>query len=139
VIASIHSRFGMDRDGMTARICRAMENPRLTILGHLTGRLLLNREAYQLDQDRIFEEAGKRGVAIEINADPQRLDLDWRVLPAARKAGVRISLGADAHNTAGIRNMEFGIGIARKGWLTKGEVLNSLTADEFLSVARSRA
>ena len=138
VIASIHSRFGMERDEMTARICRAMENPRLTILGHLTGRLLLSREAYQLDQDRIFEVAGKRGVAIEINADPQRLDLDWRVLPAARKAGVRISLGADAHNTAGIRNMEFGVGIARKGWLTKGEVLNCLTADEFLAVARAR-
>lgn len=138
VIASIHSRFGMDKEEMTARICRAMQNPRLTILGHLTGRLLLTREAYQLDQDRIFEEAGKRGVAIEINADPQRLDLDWRVLPAARKAGVRISLGADAHNTAGIRNMEFGIGIARKGWLTKGEVLNCLTADEFLGIARSR-
>lgn len=138
VIASIHSRFGMGRDEMTTRICRAMENPRLTILGHLTGRLLLSREAYQLDQDRIFEEAGKRGVAIEINADPQRLDLDWRVLPAARKAGVRISLGADAHNTAGIRNMEFGIGIARKGWLTKSEVLNCLTADEFLAVAQSR-
>jgi DNA polymerase (family 10) len=138
VIASVHSRFGMAREAMTARICRAMENPRLTILGHLTGRLLLSREAYQLDQDRIFEEAGKRGVAIEINADPQRLDLDWRVLPAARKAGVRISLGADAHNTAGIRNMEFGIGIARKGWLTKGEVLNCLSADEFLAIARSR-
>ncbi len=138
VIASIHSRFGMTRDEMTARICRAMENPRLTILGHLTGRLLLAREAYQLDQDRIFEVAGQRGVAIEINADPQRLDLDWRVLPAARKAGVRISLGADAHNTAGIRNMEFGVGIARKGWLTKGEVLNCLSADEFLGVARSR-
>ena len=138
VIASIHSRFGMARDEMTARICRAMENPHLTILGHLTGRLLLSREAYQLDQDRIFEVAGQRGVAIEINADPQRLDLDWRVLPAARKAGVRISLGADAHNTAGIRNMEFGVGIARKGWLTKGEVLNCLSADEFLAVARSR-
>jgi DNA polymerase (family 10) len=138
VIASIHSRFGMAREEMTARICRAMENPRLTILGHLTGRLLLSREAYQLDQDRIFEEAGKRGVAIEINADPQRLDLDWRVIPAARKAGVPISLGADAHNTAGIRNMEFGVGIARKGWLTKDEVLNCLTADEFLKVARSR-
>ena len=88
--------------------------------------------------DRIFEVAGRRGVAIEINADPQRLDLDWRVLPAARKAGVRISLGADAHNTAGIRNMEYGVGIARKGWLTRGEVLNCLTADEFLRVARSR-
>ena len=138
VIASIHSRFGMGREAMTARICRAMEDPRVTILGHLTGRLLLTREAYQLDQDRIFEEAGKRGVAIEINADPQRLDLDWRVLPAARKAGVRISIGADAHNTAGIRNMEFGVGIARKGWLTKGEVLNCLSADEFLAVARSR-
>ena len=138
VIASIHSRFGMGREEMTARICRAMENPHLTILGHLTGRLLLTREPYQLDQDRIFEEAGKRGVAIEINADPQRLDLDWRVIPAARKAGVRISLGADAHNTAGIRNMEFGVGIARKGWLTKEEVLNCLPADEFLAIARSR-
>ena len=138
VIASIHSRFGMGRDEMTARICRAMENPRLTILGHLTGRLLLSREAYELDHDRIFEEAGRRGVAIEINADPNRLDLDWRVLPAARKAGVRISLGADAHNVAGIGNMEYGVGIARKGWLTKGEVLNSLSADEFLAVARSR-
>lgn len=138
VIASIHSRFGMGRDEMTARICRAMENPRLTILGHLTGRLLLAREAYELDVDRIFEEAGKRGVAIEINADPNRLDLDWRVLPAARAAGVRISLGADAHNVSGIRNMEYGIGIARKGWLTKGEILNTLTADEFLVVARSR-
>lgn len=138
VIASIHSRFGMGRDEMTTRICRAMENPRLTILGHLTGRLLLSRKAYPLDQDRIFEEAGKRGVAIEINADPHRLDLDWRVLPAARKAGVRISLGADAHNVAGIRNMEYGVGIARKGWLTKGEVLNCLTADDFLAVARSR-
>ena len=138
VIASIHSRFGMGRDEMTARICRAMENPRLTILGHLTGRLLLSREAYELDQDRIFEEAGKRGVAIEINADPNRLDLDWRVLPAARKAGVRISLGADAHNLAGIGNMEYGVGIARKGWLTRYEVLNCLTADEFLAFARAR-
>ncbi|HWA40199.1 MAG TPA: DNA polymerase/3'-5' exonuclease PolX [Gemmatimonadales bacterium] len=138
VIASIHSRFGMTRDEMTTRICRAMENPRLTILGHLTGRLLLSREAYQLDQDRIFEEAGKRGVAIEINADPHRLDLDWRVLPAARKAGVRISLGADAHNIAGIRNMEYGVGIARKGWLTREEMLNCLSADDFLAFARSR-
>ncbi|HTK55662.1 MAG TPA: DNA polymerase/3'-5' exonuclease PolX [Gemmatimonadales bacterium] len=138
VIASIHSRFGMEKEEMTARICRALENPRLTILGHLTGRLLLSREAYQLDQERIFEEAGKRGVAIEINADPHRLDLDWRVLPAARKAGVRISLGADAHNIAGIRNMEYGVGIARKGWLTKDEVLNCLSADEFLAIARSR-
>ena len=139
VIASIHSRFGMGRDEMTARICRAMENPRLTILGHLTGRLLLSREAYELDQERIFEEAGRRGVAIEINADPNRLDLDWRAIPAARKAGVRISLGADAHTVAGIGNMDYGIGIARKGWLTRGEVLNCLSADAFLAVARSRA
>ncbi|HET7042619.1 MAG TPA: PHP domain-containing protein [Gemmatimonadales bacterium] len=138
VIASIHSRFGMGKQEMTERICRAMENPRLTILGHLTGRLLLSREAYELDQERIFEVAGQRGVAIEINADPNRLDLDWRVLPAARKAGVRISLGADAHNLAGIGNMEYGVGIARKGWLTKDEVLNCLSADEFLAVAQAR-
>jgi DNA polymerase (family 10) len=138
VIASIHSRFGMDRAQMTDRICRAMEEPHLTILGHLTGRLLLTREAYELDIDRIFEVAGRRGVAIEINADPQRLDLDWRVIPRARKAGVRISIGADAHNVAGLRNMEYGVGIARKGWLTKGEVLNTLSADDFLTHARSR-
>ncbi len=138
VIASIHSRFGMDSAQMTDRICAAMQNPCLTIIGHLTGRLLLTREAYELDVDRIFAEAGKRGVAIEINADPQRLDLDWRVIPAARKAGVRISIGSDAHNIAGLRNMEYGVGIARKGWLTKDEVLNTLSADDFLKHARSR-
>jgi DNA polymerase (family 10) len=138
VIASIHSRFGMGKDEMTARICAAIENPHFTILGHMTGRLLLSREPYELDTDKVFAAAGKRGVAIEINADPQRLDLDWRVIPAARAAGVRISIGADAHNTAGIRNMEFGVGIARKGWLTRDEVLNCLTAEEFLTFAKSR-
>ena len=138
VIGSIHSRFGMGREEMTARICRALEDPHLTILGHLTGRLLLSREPYALDQERVFAEAGRRGVAIEINADPNRLDLDWRVLPAARAAGVRITLGADAHNVAGIRNMEYGVAIARKGWLTREEILNCGDADSFLAFARAR-
>src|SRR5690606_27812953 len=102
IIASIHSRFNLGEAEMTARFLRAIESPWLSILGHPTGRLLLSREAYPVDLDRVFEAAGKAGVAIEINADPHRLDLDWRVLGRAREAGVMISIGSDAHNLAGL-------------------------------------
>ena len=115
VIGSIHSRFNLDRETMTARMLAAIDNPYLTILGHPTGRLLLSRDPYPLDIDRVIEKAAAAGVAIEINADPHRLDLDWRLLRQARVAGVMISIGADAHNLAGLANVDFGIGIARKG------------------------
>ena len=138
IIASVHSRHGMSADEMTARVRKAMDDPTMTILGHPTGRLLLSRDPYPLDLDRVFAMAAEREVAIEINADPQRLDLDWRLLRRARSAGVTISIGADAHGTAQLHHMEFGIGIARKGWLSADAVLNTRSPDEFLSFATRR-
>ena len=138
VIGSIHSRFNLDRETMTARMLAALDNPYLTILGHPTGRLLLSRDPYPIDMERVIEKAGQTGVAIEINADPHRLDLDWRLLRQARQAGVMISIGADAHNLAGLGNVEFGIGIARKGWLTPNDVLNSRPVEGFLAFAQAR-
>jgi DNA polymerase (family 10) len=138
VIASVHNRFGLDRAGMTARMLTALDDPHVTILGHPTGRLLLSREPYELDVDVVLARAAERGVAVEINADPHRLDLDWRHLASARQAGVRISIGADAHSVAGIANMRHGVAIARKGRLGPAEVLNTRTADDFLAFARTR-
>ena len=139
VIGSIHSRFSMSREEMTARVLAAMDNPHLAILGHPTGRLLLSREPYALDMDAVLDKAARTGVAIEINADPHRLDLDWRLVRQARDAGVLISIGADAHNLAGLRNVEFGVGIARKGWLQREHLLNTRAVEGFLDhVARRR-
>ena len=123
---------------MTTRILRAMDNPRLTILGHPTGRLLLSRNPYPLDLDAVLARAADRGVAIEINADPRRLDLNWRAVHRARELGARISIGIDAHNLAGLRNVEFGLDVARKAWLTAGDVLNSRSADGFLAMTARR-
>ena len=138
VIASVHSRFNMGEREMTARILAAMDNPYLTIIGHPTGRLLLSREPYAVDLDAIIEKAAATGVALEINADPHRLDLDWRVVRSARDRGAMISIGADAHNIAGISNVEYGVGMARKGWLEPADVLNTRSAEEFLEFARRR-
>jgi DNA polymerase (family 10) len=138
VIASVHSRFNLSGPEMTARMLAAMDNPYLTIIGHPTGRLLLSREPYAVDLDAVIEKAAATGVALEINADPHRLDLDWRVVRKARDAGATISIGADAHNLAGIDNVEFGVGIARKGWLGPENVLNSRSADDFVAFARKR-
>jgi DNA polymerase (family 10) len=140
VIASVHSRFNMGEREMTARMLAAMDNPHLTIIGHPTGRLLLSRDPYGLDLDAVIEKAAATGVALEINADPHRLDLDWRALRRARAAGVAISIGADAHNAASIDNVEYGIGMARKGWLGAGDILNALPVEGFLGqVARRRS
>ncbi|MGH7532793.1 MAG: PHP domain-containing protein, partial [Gemmatimonadales bacterium] len=138
VIGSVHSRFQMARDEMTTRMLRALDDPHLTIVGHPTGRLLLAREAYAVDVDALIEKAAAVGAAIEINADPHRLDLDWRTLRKARAAGLTISIGADAHDVGGIGNMEWGVGIARKGWLTAADILNTRGAEEFLAFARAR-
>ena len=138
VIGSIHSRFSLDRDEMTARMLRALDDPHLTIVGHPTGRLLLSRDAYAVDLEAVIARAIEVGAAIEINADPHRLDLDWRFLRKARADGLMISIGSDAHDTAGIGNMEWGVGIARKGWLGADDILNTRSADEFLAFARKR-
>jgi len=139
VIASLHSGFGQDRDTMTKRVLRAMDDRDMAIFGHPTGRLLLSRDPYPMDLDAIFDKAAARGIAIEINADPQRLDLDWRLVRNAVSKGVTISIGADAHNVSGMSNMELGVGIARKGWLSAADVLNTRSLQRFLQhVAQCR-
>jgi DNA polymerase (family X) len=138
VVGSIHSRFSMDRTTMTDRVLRALDDPRLTILAHPTGRLLLSRDPYALDIDAVLEKAAALGVAVELNADPHRLDLDWRHLQTAKRLGVTIEIGPDAHSTRGLDNMEVGVGIARKGWLERADVLNARSADDVVAFARAR-
>ncbi|HVX40991.1 MAG TPA: DNA polymerase/3'-5' exonuclease PolX [Gemmatimonadaceae bacterium] len=138
VVGSIHSRFAMDEATMTARVLRALDDPRLTILAHPTGRLLLNRPPYALDLDAVLQKAAEARVAVELNADPHRLDLDWRHLRRAKALGVTIEIGPDAHSETGLDNMEFGVGAARKGWLTAADVLNARSADAVLQFARAR-
>ena len=136
VIASIHNRFSLDRNAMTARMLAALDDPHVTIIGHPTGRLLLSREPYELDMDAVLARAAERGVAMEINADPHRLDLDWRYLPRARELGTMISIGADAHSVVGIGNMRWGVGSARKGGIAPAQVVNTMSAEGFLTFAR---
>ena len=123
---------------MTERLLRAIEHPALTILGHPTGRLLLSREPYGLDYERVFARCAERGVALEINGDPHRLDLDWRLVRQARGAGVRFAIGADAHGPEGIGNMEMALWMARKAGLTAMDVVNTRSVDGFLQLARRR-
>jgi DNA polymerase (family 10) len=138
VVGSIHSRFSMDGDTMTKRVLAALDDPHLTILAHPTGRLLLSREPYAIDVEAVLEKAVRVGVAVELNADPRRLDLDWRYCRQAKALGVTIAIGPDAHSTAGLDNVHFGIGMARKAWLEAGEILNTRGADDVLAFARKR-
>ena len=133
VVASIHSLFNLPPEEQTQRLIHAMENPYCSILGHPTGRILLEREGYAPNLEAVIDRAGELGVAIEINADPHRLDLDWRYLHYAKDRGVRIPICPDAHTPAGLRNIRYGVGIARKGWLTKEDVLNTRDTDELLA------
>jgi DNA polymerase (family 10) len=138
VIGSIHARFSMDGPAMTQRVLRALDDPRLTILAHPTGRLLLSREPYALDVEAMLEKAADRGVAVEINADPHRLDLDWRYLQRARELGVTIVIGPDAHSVHQLDYVYGGVGMARKGWLEPKDILNTRDADAVLAFARAR-
>ncbi len=125
-VASVHSVFNLSEAEMTKRIIRAMENPFITMLGHPTGRLLLKREPYAVDIPAILEAAAATGTWIEINAAPKRLDLDWRWWPLAIKKGVKCVINPDAHRVERLQDLWFGIGVARKGWLTKNDVINCL-------------
>jgi DNA polymerase (family 10) len=138
VIGSVHTRYGMNRQQMTDRVLKALDDPHITILGHPTGRLLLTRESYAIDLPAVIEKAGRVGVAVELNADPHRLDIDWRACRVAREAGTLVSIGPDAHSPQGFDNLEIGVAVARKGWLGASNVLNSLTAEQVLAFARAR-
>lgn len=131
VIASVHSNLRMDEEKATRRILRAVENPYTTILGHPTGRLLLSREGYPLDHKRIIDACAEHGVVIELNANPWRLDLDWRWIPYAREKGVLISINPDAHSIEGIGDIHYGLAAARKGGLEALGCLNCLDISAF--------
>lgn len=130
IIGSVHSRFTLSEKEQTSRILRAMDSKYFTIFGHPTGRLLLGREGYAVDLTKIIEGAGERGVVLELNANPHRLDLDWRICPYAKKLGVKVSINPDAHSVEGLYDTAYGVGIARKGWLEKKDVLNTMSASE---------
>jgi DNA polymerase (family 10) len=139
VVASVHSSFTLGEAAMTKRLIRAMENPYVTMLGHMTGRILLSREPYAVDIPAVLEAAAATGTIIELNASPWRLDLDWRWWPLAKEKGVLCSINPDAHSVAGLRDLFFGVALARKGWLTRREVVNCLRLAEIRPVlARKR-
>src|SRR6266496_1418680 len=126
VIVSVHSVFNLSETEMTQRVIRAIENPLVTVLAHPTGRLLLKREPYRIDIPAVLDAAARTSTWIELNAAPKRLDLDWRWWPLAKQKGVKCVIDPDAHRTERLQDLWFGIGIARKGWLTKDDVMNCL-------------
>ena len=125
VVASVHNAMTQDESVMTARIIRAIENPHTTMLGHLTGRLLLRRESYKVDAAKVIDAAIANKVIIELNASPWRLDMDWRLWAKAAEKGLICAINPDAHETEGLQHVAAGINSARKGWLTKEYILNT--------------
>ena len=125
VVASVHSRFTLSEQDQTERVLKALHNRYVDILGHPTGRLLLARDPYPMDLRAVVRAAAERHVAVEVNAHPSRLDLDWRELAVGLRHGLLTSINPDAHSTAGIDHIHHGVGIARKGWCTAEHVLNA--------------
>jgi DNA polymerase (family 10) len=131
VVASVHTGFSMAREEATQRLIRAIENPHTRILGHPTGRLLLQREGYPIDHTRVIEACAEHDVALELNANPHRLDLDWRWVYHATEQGVLISINPDAHSVQELDHMRWGVAVGRKGWLTADQCLNAKSLDAF--------
>ncbi len=136
VVASVHSAFNQEPAKMTDRLLRAMSNKNTMIVGHPTGRLLLRRDAYQFDMDKVLDYASKNKVAMELNAYPDRLDLNDRHLRMARERGVKVVINTDAHHTTHFEKLKYGLLQARRAWLTKEDVLNTLPADKLISALK---
>ncbi len=136
VIAAVHSRFNLARDRQTDRILRAMDHPHFSILAHPSGRLINEREAYAVDLEKIIDHAAARGCFLELNANPQRLDLSDIYCQMASEQGVLVAINSDAHRSDDFDNLRFGIGQARRGWLEKGDVLNTRPLPELLQLLR---
>jgi DNA polymerase (family 10) len=139
VVVSVHSAFNLSELEMTERVIRALENPFVTMLAHPTGRLLLKRDPYQIDIAAVLDAAARTGTWIELNAAPKRLDLDWRWWPLAKQKGVECVINPDAHRTERLQDLWFGIGIARKGWLTKADVVNCLPLRKIEQALRAKS
>ena len=136
VIGSVHGYMNLEAAAMTDRLLTALECPYLKVLGHPTGRVLLHREGFPFDFERVAREAARRGVAFEINASPERLDLDAAALGAAHAQGVRFVVSTDAHHPQHLDNMKYGVAMARRGWLGKGDLLNTLPYSQFMKSLR---
>lgn len=138
VVASVHQTLTMTKEKATARLLRAIENPYTTILGHPTGRLLLSREGYPIDHKAIIDACAEHQVVIEINASPYRLDIDWRWIDYCQQQGVMLSINPDAHSTAGLLDMHYGVAIGRKGGLLKSMTFNAMPLDEMVAWLKAR-
>jgi DNA polymerase (family 10) len=138
VVASVHSHFSQPREEMTARIIKAIRNPYVTMLGHATGRLLLKREGYQVDLEAVLQAAAETGTMVEINAHPQRLDLDWIHCKRAKALGVTIVINPDAHSTEELALYRYGVDVARRGWLERGDVFNTKSLAEVTKALAAR-
>lgn len=138
VIGSVHSKFNLPVKEMTERMRRAIDNKYITMVGHPTGRLLLTRVGYQIDLPVLLKHAKKCGVAMELNAHPHRLDLDWRVLRDVKNAGVPVVINPDAHSVNGLSVVTYGVGIARKGWLEKKDILNTMPLAQMEKFLKNR-
>jgi len=138
VVCSIHSYMNLDRAAMTERMLAAIENPYTQIIGHPTGRLLLRREAFEYDMGKVLDAAAKHGVAMECNSYPDRLDLTDVYLRMCKERGVKVVISTDAHNTMHLPYIGHGVTMARRGWLEKANVINTLPADKFLAALRPK-
>lgn len=126
VIASVHSNFKLDQSKMTKRLIEAIQNKYTTMLGHPTGRILRARKEYEVDMHAVIDAVSSCGKIIEINSNPHRMDLDWRHMKYAKERGVKLAINPDAHHTSGLHHIDYGVGIARKGWLEPKNVINTL-------------
>lgn len=131
VIGSIHTKLDMDKTTATQRLLKAIENPRLDILGHISGRLLLSRKGYPLEMDTLLKACSEYNVSIEINANPQRLDIDWKNIYKSKKHNIKYTISVDAHNIEGIEDAIYGIYVARKGILKSTDILNCKNVEDF--------
>jgi DNA polymerase (family 10) len=136
VVASVHSYMNQETAEMTERLLRALECPWISAMGHPTGRVLLHREAYGYDFERVAAEAARRGVLMEINSSPERLDLHAPLIRAARAQGCRFVISTDAHHPKHLSNMTYGVLMARRGWLEAGDVVNTLPLEPFTNAIR---
>jgi DNA polymerase (family 10) len=138
VVASVHSHFQQPEPEMTARILRAVRHPRVTMLGHATGRLLLRRDGYKVDLEAVLQAAAQHGTLVEINANPQRLDLDWVHCKRAKALDVQMVINPDAHSAGELEYSRFGVDVARRGWLEKADIFNTQTAAQVTKALAAR-